>query len=684
VAGSYGCTVRGGNQHAGNQLEVFVSRLRRRTATLRQGVGAASGTGTGAGTGTGIRGGAGGATGLAAVGGIGGTPPTQVTGLAAGTITGNSVALTWNAATDNVGVTGYRVQRATNSGFTTGVVTFLPGNVLATTVTGLSASTAYWFRVQAFDAEGNNGPYSASVSATTQASSGMVWPTQDVAAFLSSYGKPPIIPNAPCHGANQFGGSGRHLGTPQTYVLFVDRLSTSAVGGSSAGSTNGSLDTTNRVGYGSLTWCLNRNVPRVVVPLVSGLIDYGGSGTNTVFQITNPYLTYAGQCAPSPGLYAINLAIVSGLFSPSGASFTKHHVFWHMGLFAGHDGAGNGSTGTPFNPTGIGTLFANCSTMWQKDEGFVLGQSNSGEATSWTSAWQCLAAEGLGNSVNNTIYPNTTGHGYFIDSQGSNTSMLRSASIFNNQRSPLIRSGVTVANNIVGQWFTSAAELYGNADVNLEANLYVWWPTGLSPSYNQPYFKSIHRTDSSWTGRLWAPTNSHASLGNRTLFPASPTTSDADLFSGTLTGTQTGRLTGVYPSGFVPFSLGNASTDNRQDFAGLVLDSVGPRPADRLAVIQRVITRFKNRLAGSSPVGPPPQWGGSTGVDEVLALVPSVAQNTITNPFSTQSAWNGAAVPAVSSRDSVYGSGTFSDGVSRVGYTALEEFIYERHLQVMV
>jgi chitodextrinase len=82
--------------------------------------------------------------------------------------TDTTVALAWNAATDNVGVTGYRVNRVSGStstpaGTTTGT---------SFTVTGLTASTTYTFTVTTQDAAGNSSGASNTVNATTSAPSG--------------------------------------------------------------------------------------------------------------------------------------------------------------------------------------------------------------------------------------------------------------------------------------------------------------------------------------------------------------------------------------------------------------------------------------------------------------------------------------------------------------------------------
>ncbi|MEV4564374.1 glycosyl hydrolase family 18 protein [Nonomuraea sp. NPDC049419] len=79
-------------------------------------------------------------------------------------VTGSSVALAWNASTDNVAVTGYEVHRGGT----------LVATVTGTTYTdtGLNANTSYSYTVRARDAAGNRSGTSNSVTATTTGGGG--------------------------------------------------------------------------------------------------------------------------------------------------------------------------------------------------------------------------------------------------------------------------------------------------------------------------------------------------------------------------------------------------------------------------------------------------------------------------------------------------------------------------------
>jgi hypothetical protein len=89
--------------------------------------------------------------------------PTTPTSLTAGTTTGTSAALTWGAATDNVGVAGYDVLRDGTSVATSATPSY--------TDTGLTPDTSYSYAVRARDAAGNLSSPSTPITVKTKAGS---------------------------------------------------------------------------------------------------------------------------------------------------------------------------------------------------------------------------------------------------------------------------------------------------------------------------------------------------------------------------------------------------------------------------------------------------------------------------------------------------------------------------------
>ena len=85
--------------------------------------------------------------------------PTTPTGVATTSVSGNTIALRWNASTDNVAVAGYHLYR-------NGAL-IATGTTAAWTDGGLARSTTYSYRVSAFDAAGNESPQSTALSVRT-------------------------------------------------------------------------------------------------------------------------------------------------------------------------------------------------------------------------------------------------------------------------------------------------------------------------------------------------------------------------------------------------------------------------------------------------------------------------------------------------------------------------------------
>lgn len=96
------------------------------------------------------------------------TPPSTPANLVSTVISSTQINLTWTASTDNVGVTGYKVERCQGGGCSnfSQITTTTNTNF---SDTGLTPSTSYSYRVRATDAAGNLSGYSNAPSGITAA-----------------------------------------------------------------------------------------------------------------------------------------------------------------------------------------------------------------------------------------------------------------------------------------------------------------------------------------------------------------------------------------------------------------------------------------------------------------------------------------------------------------------------------
>src|SRR2546426_10039207 len=94
------------------------------------------------------------------------TPPSTPTNVTAAVVSASEIDVSWTASTDNVGVTGYSVERCPGSACTNFTQISTPGGT-SYSDPGLAANTSYRYRVRATDAAGNLSSYSSIASATT-------------------------------------------------------------------------------------------------------------------------------------------------------------------------------------------------------------------------------------------------------------------------------------------------------------------------------------------------------------------------------------------------------------------------------------------------------------------------------------------------------------------------------------
>ncbi len=106
--------------------------------------------------------------------------PSTPSSLTASNTSTSSTDLSWNAATDNIGVIGYDVYRGST------VLATVAGT--SYTVTGLSPESSYTFRVKAKDAAGNESGFSNTINVTTEAGIPITGCSGDITSFPYSEG----------------------------------------------------------------------------------------------------------------------------------------------------------------------------------------------------------------------------------------------------------------------------------------------------------------------------------------------------------------------------------------------------------------------------------------------------------------------------------------------------------------
>jgi hypothetical protein len=272
---------------------------------------------------------------------------------------------------------------------------------------GLSPEITYTSTVLAYDAAGNESKQSTLGFATTQAASSVL----------------PVFPGAEGFGTTTPAGSGRHISQANTTVYKVTNLGAS--------------------GSGSLRDCIDASGPRVCVFEVSGTIEINDS-----LSIRNPYITIAGQTAPSPGITLKGAKLLIN---------THDVLIQHLRIRVG-DGPGY----DPDNRDGIeiendggvhdvyNVVVDHCSVSWAIDENTSLWYDGVRDVT----ISNCIISEALYDSLHSKG-PHSMG--LLIGEHVKRVSMHHSLLAHNLDRNPLIQADTEteLVNNVYyncGSW----------------------------------------------------------------------------------------------------------------------------------------------------------------------------------------------------------------------------------------
>ena len=203
----------------------------------------------------------------------------------------------------------------------------------------------------------------------------------------------------------------------------------------------------NAEGPGSLRAAIETKGPRIVVFEVGGVIDLGAK----TLKIEEPYLTVAGQTAPSPGITLIR----------GGLDIAGHDVIvQHIRIRAGSAG-GTWRQGPDFDS--ISTVAAynvvvdHCSLTWGTDENLSASGPRFTGATQ--ADWQAGTSHRI--TYSNNIIAESLAHsshpkgehskGSLIHDNASDILIIGNVYAHNYERNPLFKGGVhgTIVNNII-------------------------------------------------------------------------------------------------------------------------------------------------------------------------------------------------------------------------------------------
>jgi hypothetical protein len=301
--------------------------------------------------------------------------------------------------------------------------------------------------------------------------------------------------------------------------------------------------------------CLNKG-SRICVFEVSGTIDI----TSNIVA-TQPYLTIAGQTAPSPGITVKGAAV----------HIATHDVLiQHIRIRVGNDPAGPAGSnrdGLVIANSGGGVhhvIADHLSVSWATDENISIWNPTNDVTVS-----NCITSETLDCSIHDQ---GCHSKNLIVGYMSVRTSIIKNLIAHSQERHPLLQSSTEVINNVMynfGRQGTGLAPRDAAANISVIGNSYITGQdTGRSVTFT---FNDVSSPD-----KLY--------LGDNMLDGVVP----SDQWD----------LTPSEPSGVrassPPIESPNLTIMNVNDVEDYVLANAGARPADRDAVDIRVVNSVRN------------------------------------------------------------------------------------------
>jgi hypothetical protein len=320
----------------------------------------------------------------------------------------------------------------------------------------------------------------------------------------------------------------------------------------------------NATGPGSLQEALAATGPRVVIFEVSGTIRIDGN-----LVISSPFVTIAGQTAPSPGI-----TLRGGTLRIS----THDVVIQHIRLRPGDD------PGSRVERDGLeiyggdekyNIVIDHVSVSWGVDENVSTGTSSAGVRHDITMS-NMIISEGLDDS----IHPEGPhSKGVMIGQGTKNVTFMGNLMAHHVDRSPWFKGNTTgiIVNNVIYNWGGSKATYFDDVDntaaqfASVVGNVYL---RGLDSPTNPP----IRVYDGVKTGSLFY-------MADNSLDRAAPPSNPWSLVNNEAGASVIALTPPVWVSGLV--ARPNANVES------WVLGTAGARPADRDAVDLRIVNEVR-------------------------------------------------------------------------------------------
>jgi hypothetical protein len=301
------------------------------------------------------------------------------------------------------------------------------------------------------------------------------------------------------------------------------------------------ITTLNDSGPGSLRNCIDASGPRFCIFEISGTINL-----LTQLDIINPYITIAGESAPSPGITLKNYTL----------SVKSHDaIIRHLRIRVGDETRGD-KDAIKFNSAGTYNVIADhISASWAIDENVSTWNEGVRDITISNS----IVSEALHNSINSQ---GPHSKGVFIGDLTKNISVINILAAHNDDRNFLVKGGGSVEsiNNLYYNWQEpDATEIGGGGIATVIGNVYIKGPN-------------------TFAGAKGISKNSVATLYAE------------DILSVGITGVSaTGNVSAK------PVWSGLTSPERAVSLESYLLSAAGARPKDRDVVDMRIVNEVRTR-----------------------------------------------------------------------------------------